>query len=311
MGAAESIEVARLARDARGELHALIGARGWTKTEAARRMGVSVTVVSRWLQGAVNARAAALARRLLDTERDTADASMPGLSRHADLAVTEQIAGVAAHAQANRDLVVVYGAAGSGKSWALERYCEEHAGAWLAAMSPSVTTPAGVLRRIAKALEGSAPAKTCEELERAIIDRLSAGMTLLVVDEAHHLSQALLDVVRCVYDAAGCGLTLCGNEPLWARLAAGERAAQLVSRVGIRHRLGRPANADVVALAETLMGRPVGGAARKAALGIGTGVGALRSVQKLVAQARMLARGDERDRPTDRDLVDAAELLRL
>ena len=104
--------------------------------------------------------------------------------------------------------------AGSGKSWALARYCEEHAGAWFATMSPSLTSPAAMLQRIATVLGESMVYWTAARVERAVIARLSIGTALIVIDEANHLSQPLLDVVRCVYDAAGCGLILIGAAEL-------------------------------------------------------------------------------------------------
>ena len=299
--------------DTRAQARGLFDERGWSMAEAARRIGVAGTVVSAWLRGSYrgdNARIEKLVRRLLDTERDVAELAMRGLGRHADLAVTDEIAGVLAHAHANSDLIVVYGAAGASKSWTAGRYCEEHTGAVLVTMSPAVTTPTSVLARIAKALHGgTAPEKTAARLETTVVERLSVGRALLVVDEAHHLTEALLDVARCVHDAAACGLALVGNEPLWARLAGGERSAQLVSRVGIRLYLQQPSDTDVLALAETLTGRAVKGAGRKAVLAVGRGPGGLRSVRKLVAQAQILARGDDRNEATDQDLAGAAELL--
>ena len=297
---------------AREQLLALMKERGWSKAEAARRVGV--TGVAAWLRGKYsgdNANITKLVLRLIETERDAEGLGMHGLFRPADLAVTGRIAGVLAHAQANSDLVVVYGAAGAGKSWTAARYCEEHAGAWMVTMSPAVTTPASVLHRIARKLYGATAEKTAARLEMTVIEKLSVGRAFLVVDEAHHLPEALLDAIRCVHDEAGCGLALCGNEPLWARLTGGERSAQLASRVGIRLYLDKPSEADVLALAETLVGRAPRGAARKAVLAVGReGVGGLRMVRKLVAQAQILARGDQRvDEVTDEDLADAAELL--
>ena len=176
-------------------------------------------------------------------------------------------------------------------------------------MSPATSTPTAVLARTAEALDLTAARVTAARLERIVIDRLSGGQKLLVVDEAHHLSQALLDVVRCVYDAAACGLVLAGNEPLWSRLASGDRAAQLVSRVGIARRLRRPADADILALAAALLGSAPAGAGRTAVLAAGRGIGGLRAVRKLITQAQLLARGDDRDKATSQDLADAAALL--
>ena len=296
----------------RTELRALLETRGWSLGEAARRIGVSDSTVSLWLREEYrgdNARIGRLVRRWLDTERDVSALRTAGLDRHADLAVTERIERALRHAQANADCVVIYGAAGAGKTWALRRYCGDAAGAWYTAMSPAVTTPAAVLTRIARALDTGAGLTTAARLEQAVVDRLAVGSTLLVVDEAHHLSQALLDVVRCVHDVAGCGLAFGGNEPLWARLSGGERAAQLVSRVGLTYRLRRPAETDVLELAATLLGTPAAGAARAPLLTAGRGTGGLRAVRKLVGQAHLLAAGDGRDRAGEQDVADAAELL--
>ena len=296
----------------RAEVQALLDERGWSRGETALLIGVSDTTLSQWMQGKYrgkNARIATLVRRWLDTERDMSALRTAGLDRHADLAVTDQVERAARHAQANADIAVVFGAAGSGKTWALERYCRSSAGAWYAAMSPAVTTPASALSRVARAIGAGGGPSTAARLEQAVIERLTAGSALLVVDEAHHLTQALLDVVRCVHDQARCGLVLAGNEPLWGRLASGERAAQIVSRVGLTFRLRRPAAADALALATTLLGGAPEGKARAAVLAAAGGMGGLRAVRKLVGQAFLLAAADKRDQIDPGDVVDAAELL--
>ena len=295
--------------DVRRAFRALLDARGLALAAAARGVGVSAPALSSWAGGKYkgdNARLDRLVRRWLDTEAEVAALRSAGLDRHAELAVTSEIDLLADHAQANADLVLVYGAAGSGKTWALRRYAEQRAEVWYVAMSPAVTTPTATLARIARALDVGATETTAARLERAIVEHLRGRHALVIVDEAHQLTPALLDVVRCVHDATSCGLALAGNEPLWARLASGERAAQLVSRIGLRRRLGRPAEADVLALAETLLRGRVTGPARQALLTAGRGVGGLRAVRKLVGQALLLARGDDRDRIAPGDVVDAA-----
>ena len=298
----------------RAEAQSLLAARGWTLGEAAARVGVSPTTFSQWLREEYkgdNARIGQLVRRWMDTEHDMVAARTAGLNRHADLAVTEQIERVARHAHANADVAVVFGAAGGGKSWGLERYCAQNTGAWCTAMSPAVTTPAAVLSRIARKLDVADGVSTAAaRLEQVIVDRLSADSTLMVVDEAHHLTQPLLDVLRCVHDQAGCGLVLAGNEPLWSRLASGERAAQLVSRVGLTWRLRKPAAADAVELAATLLGSAPDSKAKVQILAAAGGMGGLRAVRKLIGQAQLLALGEGRDHANAADVADAGELLR-
>ena len=292
---------------ARVRMH--LESRGLSIAEAARGVGMSARAVSSWLSAKYhgdNQRVGRLVERWLVTERAVAEMRTLGLDRHAELAVTAQIQGIAALAHANSDLVLVYGAAGSGKTYALRRYCAEHSGAWYVAMSPAVTTAAAVLSRIAVALDAGAGVTTAARLERVVVEQLGGRNPLLVVDEAHHLTTALLDEVRCVHDAAGCGLVLAGNDPLWARLASGERAAQLVSRVGLRRRLQRPSETDSLTLAETLLQRTPGRKGRKAVLDVSQGVGGLRACAKLIAQAAIFARGDGRLDVRDDDIAEAA-----
>ena len=296
----------------RAEVEALLKDRGWSKKDAAKRIGINSTTLSQWLHGkhrADNARIEQLVRRWLDTERDISATRTAGLDRHADLAVTEQIERAARHAQANADAVVICGFSGAGKSRGLKDYCKANAGACYVEMSPAVTTPASVLSRIAEQLGVGAGATTAARLERAVVGRLKAGSSLLVADEAHQLNQALLDVIRCVYDQAGCGVVFAGNEPLWSKLTDGDRAAQLVSRVGLTLQLGAPAEADILELAQTLLGMKPTGKARSKLLAVGGGMGGLRAVKKLAAQAFLLAAGDGRDRIEPGDIVDAAELM--
>ena len=293
----------------RERLRAHIEHQGLTIREAARGIGMSQPAISGWLGAGYrgdNDRLAGLVRRWLDTEDEMARMRAGGVGRHADLSVTLRVQGLAAHAQANSDCVLVYGAAGAGKSYALERFCVQRSGAALVSMSPAETTPSAVLSAIARTLDVGAGVTAAWRLKGAVVARLTGRGTLLVVDEAHHLSAALLDLVRIVHDASGCGLVLAGNEPLWSRLASTERAGQLISRIGRECKVKSPSETDVLELARTLLRREAEGKARKALLDVGGGLGGLRAVSKLVGVAAVLARGDGRDDIRDGDLLDAA-----
>ena len=295
--------------DLRAAVRTWLDGRGTSVAEAALGIGMSPQAIAAWLRGDYrgdNARVERLAQRWLATRREVEEIRSGRVDRHAPLSVTENISVIAMHAQATADVALVYGAAGAGKTWALRRYCTEHAEAWYVAMSPAVTTPASVLGRIAREVDAGGGVSTAARLEIAIVERLRGRDALLVVDEAHHLTPALIDQIRCVYDAAACGLVLAGNEPLWGRLAGGDRAAQLVSRVGTRYRLRRPSDEDAIALAAAFLGREPAGPGRRSVLEAGRAVGALRAVRKLISQAAVLAAGAERKVPTDADLVDAA-----
>ena len=229
----------------------------------------------------------------------------------AGLRVERDVRGLLAHAQANGRVVIVYGSAGAGKTTAAGAHRDDAANCWIATMSPAITTPSAVLARVADVLDvGIHGPPSAARLEAAVTGALLAvERPLLVVDEAHQLTPALLDQLRCVHDATGCGLALLGNEPLWGRLAAGERSAQLASRVALRRRLRGRSDADALALAASLVGFDPEDGAREAVLAAGRHpeVGALRAVAMLCERAALLARGADRDVEPG-DLVDAARL---
>lgn len=293
----------------RARVRAHLETRGLTLAEAARSIGMSGAAISSWLGAKYrgdNDRVADLVERWLETEQVLAEVRIIDLSRYAELGVSMAVHALAAHAQANADIALLYGAAGSGKTRALTRFCAEHSGAFYVEMSPDITTVARVLDRIAEGLGFAHLPDRGPRLVRLLVEHLRGRDALLVIDEAHHLTEALLDMVRCLYDRAGCGLVLAGNDPLWSRLAGGERAAQLVSRIGVRRRFGRPKATDALLLAETLIQRAPEGKGRKAVLDAARGLGGLRAVAKLVALAGAFARRDESAAVRDEDLVKAA-----
>lgn len=283
---------------------------GLSNSAAAKEIGVSPPVLSGWLRKTYAGNPENVARRVAGwlAVRDERRRRGAPLRTHAALAVTEEIELLLGHAQSNADCVLVFGAAGSGKSYAARRYAADHSQVALATMSPAVSTALSTLNRVAAAVGFSSEnIRSAAVLEDVLVDRLADRNALLIVDEAHHLSQALLDELRCVHDRAECGLALFGNEPLWARLAGGERAAQLVSRIGLKKRLGMPAAADIDALSTGLLGRAVTAAESKALRAAARRAGGLRAVNKIIQTAHAFARGADREQIAADDLTAAIE----
>ena len=272
-------------------------AAGLSIAKAAHEMGrgVSQSVLSKWLRGIYEGDVPKVTERValwLSTRAEAArrDLAAAGLDRHVDLGVTEEIETALGHAQATGDIVLVHGCSGRGKSWAAERYCAGHTAAYRLAMTDAVATLAGMLGRVAQAVGAGAGHPSALAAETAVVKRLEGRGALLCIDEAHHLRPRLLDELRCIRDLAGCGLALIGGDDLWNTLAESGRCDQIVGRIGIRLPLAATAEADIVDLARSVLGRAPTKAEKDQLLGVARGAGGLHALRRLFARAWVLAR---------------------
>ena len=298
------------AQECRDEIEAC----GLSLAQAAREMGagVSAATLSKWLRGCYEGDAGAVAGRVaswLTARRDAAarDLTPAGLDRHVQLGVTEEIGAALAHARASGDIVLVHGRPGLGKSWAATDYCRRHGVAWRWQATRAVITLHGLLDRVATAVGAGSGHRSALTAETAIIGHLTKRRALLVVDEAHHLRPALLDELRCIRDAAGCGLALIGGDELWTGLARSPGCAQIVGRIGVRLGLGASAEADVADLAAGVLGRAPETAELACLMVAAHGPGGLHALRRLLARAWTIARADGRDAIAAGDLRDAGE----
>jgi len=251
----------------------------------------------------------ALLRQYYAAARAERRAEKPKPDGYADLGVTATVRLWAGYAMENRDVVLLQGPPACGKTYALERFCDEHERAWRVEMSPAICTPAAVLSSVADALELGDVSGGPARVGKAVARRFEGGNALLVIDEAHHLSELLLDEVRCIRGEASCGLVLAGNPPLWTRVSSGERSA-LYSRIGHMESLKRASESDVITLAEALARRELGAKGRDAAVAVSRGTAGFRAVVKMMGLAAIFARGDGRGEANDDDLAKAAARMK-
>lgn len=295
--------------ECRGEMEAY----GLSISAASKEMGrgVSSATLSRWLAKSYDGDIPAVTARVqrwIDTKREAArrDVSAAGLDRHVDLGVTEEVAAVLSHAQAAGDVVLVHGRSGAGKSWAVERYCRTHTQAHRVTATGAVVTLSGLLTRVADAVGAGSRHGSALAAETAAVDRLRDRRALLCVDEAHHLSPRLLDELRCVRDLSGAGLALVGGDELWTALASSRRCDQIVGRIGVRLPLGAPAEADVLDLAASVLGRTPEASEVRAITDCARRAGGMHALRRFLTRAWMLGRMHKRA-ITAADLAAAAE----
>lgn len=287
---------------------------GLSVAAAAKEMGrgVGAATLSRWLSGQYDGDVEAVAARVerwLRTREEARwrDLTAAGLDRHVDLGVTEEVAAVLSHAQAAGDVVLIHGRSGSGKTWAVRRYCRTRPAAYHLTVTGTVVTLSGLLTRVADAVGAGNRYPSGLTAETAAVERLRDRRALLCVDEAHHLRPQLLDEVRCVRDLSGAGLALIGGDELWTALASSRRCERIVGRIGVRLPLSAPARVDVLDLAAAIMGRDPDPAEARGLIEYAHRAGGLHALRRVLTRAWILARSRRRDGIAAADLTAAAE----
>ena len=140
--------------------------------------------------------------------------------------------------------------------------------------------------------------------ETAIIARLRERQALLVVDEAHHLGDKLLDELRIIRDRSSCGLVLLADKSITMAFA---RCQQVDGRIGLKIDLTTQAVADVEDIAAGVLGRQPSRAELKTLNAVGRGPGGLRALRRLLGRAWMVAQAAGRDAIEAGDIAAATD----
>ena len=136
---------------------------------------------------------------------------------------------------------LIVGDVGVGKTMAIDAYARGNAGVRVATMTPASTTVKYAYQVIADALDVRVERQIRyqEDCLFLALDRPGPSRTMLIIDEAQHLSDVALDAIRGLWDAAGFPMVWCGNATLRSRFNRTQDAgfAQVLSRVSIRQDL--------------------------------------------------------------------------
>lgn len=282
----------------RRDIETLIAA-GTSQAKIAREAGISGAALSAWLRDEYKGDTAAMTARLeiwrsAHRRKRAGTAALPAAPPWIETPTANRIVGVLQWAQIAEDFACVYGGAGVGKTVTLRHYAETSPNVWVAELHAAATSVAAALEEIAEAVGLRGVPTRAVRIHRELVRRLRGTGGLLCIDEAQHLRPNTLEAIRSLHDASGCGLVLCGNETVYARLTGGSRAAhfaQLFSRMGKRCHVARPADGDVTALAAAFPG--AFGKKETAVLAdLARRPGGLRTVVKVLRLAGMIAAGE-------------------
>ena len=112
-----------------------------------------------------------------------------------------------------RNFAVFTGFVGTGKTFAIKRYAEEHPNTHLIEATPTMTAQS-LVKLLARVVAGFEGKGSIDDKFRAICEALKNTDSLLIVDEAETLTAAQLHTLRRVRDLANVGIVLCGTEHL-------------------------------------------------------------------------------------------------
>ncbi len=309
MGNVTHLEPQGEKRDLRAAFQIELEQSGLSTARAADQIGRHASSITRWLNGTYtgdNDAVAADIERWLDTRADAARRSLDGagLDRHAETSAARQITSALAYAHAAGDIVAIIGKPGRGKTWASERYCAGRTNAFYLSVSSAVFSLPGLLSLVGEAIGAGRHHRSALEAERTIIDRLRDRQALIVVDEAHHLRDKLLDELRIIRDRAGCGLALVADETIRMALA---RCQQVDGRIGLKIDLATQPMADVEDIAAGVLGRRPSKKELKTLNAVGKGPGGLHAMRRLLGRAWMVAQAAGRDSIEPADITAAAD----
>lgn len=211
-----------------------------SQSEIARLTGLSPATISQFLKGAYagnNEQIAYTITKVLEVEtRRKETVQIPGF---VPTSVSEDVLAVVKHAHDYRDIGVIYGSAGIGKTMALKQYAAETPGTVFITVNPTISNSKAILEELVEKL-GKQEYGDRRKLRRTIVSILKDSGRLVIIDEAQHLQMSALETLRSIYDECNIGLVLCGNETVYTQMRGKARAAdfaQLFSRVGIRRYL--------------------------------------------------------------------------
>ena len=282
---------------------------GTSFNRVGKQLGYSGAALSSWRSGSYRGNNDAIdraVRQWLDTSSELDSARLDGarLDRHVELQVTGEIAAALTAAQAMSDLVLIKCPSGTGKTWTCQRYAARRTGAYLYTARPDTRSMSGMLIEIISAISAIGDRSSAMKAAMTVISALRDRSALLMIDEAHHLRPALLEELRCIRDAAGCGLALIGDETIETSAAS---LPQLVGRIGERYERGELPDTDIELLVSSFLERPAG--RREVALAAAQvrGPGGLHALRRLFKLALARAQVEGRDMVTADDLAAVCE----
>lgn len=214
---------------------------GKSQSEVAKAIGFSPATMTGFLKNTYQGDMVEVANRIQDyLARETQRLIAPKAPEFALTSFSKHVLSVLQYAHLNRDMGMIHGDAGVGKTITIEHYAAEHRNVIIITAGIDLCSPKAIIEEILTKL-GSKEYGSLSFMSRLAIQLLKGSDKLLVIDEANHLNLRAREMIRKIHDQAGIGVVYCGSHDLYAQMHGNKGIiyAQLLSRIGVRRGLNR------------------------------------------------------------------------
>ena len=208
-----------------------------SQSQVAREVGVSKTAISLFLKGNYTGNNEELARKIeqylrMDKARNEV-IKEPEICL--DVCNTADILSRAKIAHMHKNILLIHGPAGCGKTTALKHYAQQNNGVIFVEADVTINSPRSMLMLILSTMGEDIRGTTAILMQR-IITKLTGTNRLIVIDEAQHLTTKTFDTIRAINDKAKVGIVYAGNPEILRRMYGRqeEELDQLYSRIVYR-----------------------------------------------------------------------------
>ena len=243
-----TVEGEGLVETARAKARIYLDTHDISQNAAARAAGIGQSTFSQWLKGSYAGDNERVAEDVLDwmqRERERKERPELGDVDVVETSVFSRIDTVVSMAHHERDVAVIVGDAGLGKTRALEVYEESHPASTVRIEVGPEYSAKSVAIALNRELGGDGQG-TLFDLMQANYDRLEGTDTVVIIDQAEILPTRGLELCRRIHDVCGIGVVLAGMPRLLAPLqGSNAELKQLYSRVGLKARVDELTDEDL------------------------------------------------------------------
>lgn len=208
-----------------------------TQADVGKQLGISASALSQFLRSLYAGNNQELSARVEELlAREASRGALPQIANSGwrETTIAEAVSGGLIGCHQRRQLGLITGDAGLGKTTTIEHYAAENRSAVVVRVETTCARPHYLLRAIGSTLGLRVPSDLYSA-HNTIRDALRGTDRLLVLDEAQRLTAQALECIRDLHDAAKVGVMLCGNQAVQSGVyGTGQAAfAQHFSRLGV------------------------------------------------------------------------------